>query len=173
MEYQYCRSDDKTEGTEIDRVCSVNFTVTQPYLAQKSSFGLTPKATNIKLDGYKTLAGDELIKSTDLEDIMILDESSYDGGNKVQAMINTFITKYDKLALTVPQSSLKNTAFEGLDITVKVVPQQKIYLLESDTKKTITMKNITKFTAPFTIVTKNIDIIIKGNVEYNGMFLVK
>ncbi len=173
VEYKYCRSDDKTEGTEIDRVCSVNFTVTQPYLAQKSSFGLTPKATNISLEWYKTLAGDELIKDTDLEDIMVLDESEYDGGNKVQAMVNTFITKYEKLALTVPQSSLKNTVFEGLGITVKVVPQQKIYLLESDTKKTITLQNIKSFTAPFTIVTKNIDIIIKGNVDYNGMFLVK
>jgi len=104
---------------------------------------------------------------------MILDESDYNASNKVQAMINTFITKYDKLAITVPQSSLKNTAFEGLDITVKVVPQQKIYILQSDSKKTITMQNIKKFTAPFTIVTKNIDIIIKGNVDYNGMFLVK
>ena len=147
--------------------------MTKPYLAQKSSFGLTPKATNIRLDGYTMLDGRKLIDSTDLADIMILDESDYNASNKVQAMINTFITKYDKLAITVPQSSLKNTAFEGLDITVKVVPQQKIYILQSDSKKTITMQNIKKFTAPFTIVTKNIDIIIKGNVDYNGMFLVK
>lgn len=60
-----------------------------------------------------------------------------------------------------------------MDITVKVVPNQKIYILESDTKKAITLKNITSFTSPFTIVTKNINLIIKGNVDYNGMFLVK
>ncbi len=173
VEYEYCRSDEKEESDILDRVCSVNFTVTQPYLAQKSSFGVTPKATNIKLDKYKTLDTEDLIKSTDLEDIMVLDESEYDGGNKVDAMINTFITKYNKLAITVPESSLKNTAFEWLDITVKVVPQQKIYILQSDTKKTITLQNIKKFTSPFTIVTKNIDLIIKGNVDYNGMFLVK
>ena len=104
---------------------------------------------------------------------MILNESAYAPGNNIQAMINTFITKYDKLAIPVPQSSLKNTAFDGLDITVKIVPQQKIYILQSDTKKTITLKNITSFTAPFTIVTNNIDLIIKGDVNYNGMFLVK
>lgn len=173
VEYEYCRSDEKEESTVLDRVCSVNFTVTQPYLAQKSSFGITPKATNIKLDGYQTINGENLINTTDLADIMVLDESEYDGGNKVDAMINTFITKYNKLAIAVPESSLKNTAFEGLDITVKVVPQQKIYILQSDTKKTITLQNIKKFTAPFTIVTKNIDLVIKWNVDYNGMFLVK
>jgi hypothetical protein len=161
VEYNYCRSDEREEKTAIDRVCSVNFTVTQPYLAQKSSFGVTPKATNITLNGYQTLNGEELIKTTDLADIMVLDESEYDGGNKVDAMINTFITKYNKLAIEVPQSSLKNTAFEGLDIIVKIVPQQKIYILQSDTKKTITLQNIKKFTAPFTIVTKNIDLVIK------------
>jgi hypothetical protein len=60
-----------------------------------------------------------------------------------------------------------------LGIIVKVVPQQKIYILQATNKKTITMKDITSFSAPFTIVTKNIDLVIKGNVEYNGMFLVK
>jgi len=61
-----------------------------------------------------------------------------------------------------------------LDITVKVVPQQKIYILDSeDERSVITLKNITSFTTPFTIITKNIDLVIKGNIDYNGMFLVK
>lgn len=147
--------------------------MTQPYLAQKSSFGLTPKSTNISLDGYQTLAGEELIRSTDLEDIMVLDQSDYAGGSKVQTLMNSFITKYEKLAITVPTTSLTGTAFEGLDIVVKVVPSQKIYILSSPAKKTIPLKNIKAFTSPFTIVTKNIDLVIKGNVNYNGMFLVK
>ena len=75
----------------------MDFAVTQPYLAQKSSFGVTPKAASIKLDNYDMIDGTELIKSTDLEDIMVLDESAYDGGSKVKAMISTFITKYEKL----------------------------------------------------------------------------
>ncbi len=172
VKYNYCRSDDKEEWTEIDRVCSVNFTVTQPYLAQKSSFGLTPKATNISLDGYQTLNGEELIKSTDLDDIMVLDDSDYDGGSTVRTMMDSFITKYNKLAITVDNQYLPSS-LKNLGITVKVIPNQKIYILQSDTRKTITMKDITSFNAPFTIVTKNIDVIIKGNVEYNGMFLVK
>lgn len=43
---------------------------------------------------------------------MVLDGSVYNGGNKIQTMINTFITKYEKLAITLPQSSLQGTAFE-------------------------------------------------------------
>jgi len=172
VKYQYCRSDDKSEWTEIDRVCSVNFTVTKPYLAQKSSFGITPKSANIKLDGYKMLDGTDLVNSTDLADIMVLNESVYNATNKVDTLINTFITKYSKLAITVDDQYLP-TSLKGLGITVKVVPNQKIYILQSDTQKTITMKDITSFTAPFTIVTKNIDIVIKGDVTYNGMFLVK
>jgi deferrochelatase/peroxidase EfeB len=57
----------------------VDFTVTKSYLAQKSSFGLTPKSTTINLDGYKDIFGNSIIKDTDLEDIMVLDESAYAG----------------------------------------------------------------------------------------------
>ena len=94
----------------------------------------------------------------------------------MQTMINTFITKYDKLALTVPKSSLGGTVFENMNtnITVKIVPKQKIYILQAAQAGTkFVMDQINTFTAPFTIVTKNIDLVIKGNVDYNGMFLVK
>ncbi len=175
VEYTYCDGENKEHKTAVGSICSVNFAVTQPYLAQRSTFGITPKATNIKLEWYQTINGEDLISTTDLEDIMVLDESEYDGGSDVDALMTSFINKYERLAITVPQSSLKWTAFEGYDdITVKVVPQQKIYILEADDAWTaITLKDLKKFTTPFTIVTKNIDLIIKGNVEYNGMFLVK
>lgn len=118
----------------MNKVCEVNFTVTKPYLAQKSLFATTPKSTDIRLDGYKTLDGEDLIKSTDLAEIMVLDGNEYDGGSEVDALINSFITKYDKLALNVPASSLKGTAFENMSsVTVKVIPSQKIYILEATT----------------------------------------
>ena len=125
----------------MDRVCEVNFAVTKPYLAQKSTFGLTPKATSINLDGFKNILGENLVRDTDLEDIMVLDESAYAGGNKVQAMINTFITKYNKLAITVDNADLPES-LKNLGITVKVVPKQKIYILQSTTNKEITMKDM-------------------------------
>lgn len=173
VEYDYCRDNNEVDSTAIDRVCSVNFAVTQPYIAQKSLFSRTPKSTDIRLDKYKTIDGEDLIDSTDLNEIMVLNESNYNGGTKVRSMIRNFITKYDNLALTVPKSSLKNTAFKDTDVTVKIVPSQKIYILQSDTRKTVLLENIQTFTAPFTIVTQNIDLIIKGNVDYNGMFLVQ
>lgn len=65
VSYEYCDAISDTEddtvtyewvdGTPIDRVCSSDFTVTKPYLAQKSSFGLTPKSTTINLDGYRDI----------------------------------------------------------------------------------------------------------------------
>ena len=75
--YQYCSDEAKIDGPEVDRVCTVDFTVTQPYLAQKSAFGLTPKATTIPLKGYKMIDGTNLIDSTDLADIMVINPSAY------------------------------------------------------------------------------------------------
>jgi len=174
VNYEYCDGTTRTGGTPIDRVCDVNFTVTQPYIAQKSLFAMTPKATNIRLSGYKMLDTTDLISSTDLDKIMVLDESDYKGGDQVKTMISDFITKYEQLALTVPQSSLRGTVFENTSgITIKVVPNQRIYILQSTTPKEITLRDMNKFTAPFTIVTNNINLIIKGNVDYNGMILVK
>lgn len=160
------------EGTPIERVCDVDFAVTQPYLAQKSSFGLTPKSTTIPLQGYKMLDGTELIKSTDLADIMVLNGSDYNATSQVNTMLDAFITKYDKLAITVPKSALAGTPLASFEGTIKMIPKQQIYIFEGN-GNTFTMQNISSFKAPFTIVTKNINLIISGNVDYNGMFLVK
>jgi len=174
VQYNYCNGNQFVAGAPLDRVCEVNFALTQPYIAQKSLFATTPKSTDIRLDNYKMLDGTELIRSTDLDAIMVLDPSEYVGGIQVRTMINDFITKYEQLALTVPQSSLKWTVFENMsNISVKLVPNQRIYILQSTTQKDIILKDMKKFTAPFTIVTNNINITIKGNVEYNGMILVK
>ena len=55
VNYKYCNNGEPIDGTPIDRVCETDFAVTKPYLAQKSSFGLTPKATTVNLDGYKDI----------------------------------------------------------------------------------------------------------------------
>lgn len=107
VEYKYCLGDDKEVGTVLDRVCNTDFAVTQPYVAQKSSFGITPKAASITLDGYTSLLGEDLISKTDLKDIMVLDDSDYNGGDKVKTLITNFITKYNKLAVAVPESKLR------------------------------------------------------------------
>lgn len=50
VDYEYCDGSDWQEGLPVERVCEVDFAVTRPYLAQKSSFGLTPKSTDISLE---------------------------------------------------------------------------------------------------------------------------
>jgi len=42
--------------------------------------------------------------------------------------MTTFINKYSKLAIAVDKNKI--TAFKDADVTVKIVPQQKIYILE-------------------------------------------
>gem|GEM_PF-3517121 len=97
-------------------------------MAQKSSFGLTPKATTISLDGYEIIDGTELVNSTDLADIMVLDASDYDGGNVITTMMNTFINKYAKLA--VKKQTIQSK--EGNDITVSKVPGQDIVVFKGN-----------------------------------------
>lgn len=127
--YQYCDANgQRTEGNPIDRVCETDFAVTKPYLAQKSSFGLTPKSTTVKLDNYLDIFGNPLIGWTDLDKIMVLDASDYQGGTNVSSLMTTFINKYSKLAIAVDKNKI--AAFKDADVTVKIVPQQKIYILE-------------------------------------------
>ena len=101
VNYEYCdgTTDTWTPGTPVDRVCEVDFAVTKPYLAQKSSFGLTPKATDISLENFKDIDGNDLVNKTDLDKIMVLDGQTYAGGNEVKTMMSSFINKYSKLAL--------------------------------------------------------------------------
>jgi hypothetical protein len=84
----------------LQRVCETNFTVTKPYLAQKSSFGLVPKATTIDiLDKFWNIAGNHITDSTDLDQVMIRNANDYAGGNTITTMMDTFISKYEKIAI--------------------------------------------------------------------------
>ena len=167
VSYQYCRSDGRDPWTEIDRVCSVNFTVTQPYLAQKSSFGLTPRATTISLDGYKMIDGTELIRSTDLADIMVLNASTYDGGNSITTMMDKFITKYKKLA--IKYTTIKSE--EQYDINAYKVPGKNIVVFKGT--GTLVYTSWTTMTEPFTVIVDWPNLKINGSIEKtNAMFLV-
>lgn len=79
VKYNYCENGGPKPGTPLDRVCETDFTVTKPYLAQKSSFGLTPTSTTINLSGYKDILQNDIIKKTDLDKIMVLDADEYQG----------------------------------------------------------------------------------------------
>ncbi|MBU0626856.1 hypothetical protein KKG31_08320 [Patescibacteria group bacterium] len=110
VNYDICLEDGNglftAEGDQVNRICEVNFAVTRPYLAQKSAFGLTPQATDINLDGYQNINGDELVRDTDLDKIMTIDASDYDGGQEVQTMMDDVVDKYENLGVEISKSQL-------------------------------------------------------------------
>ncbi|MEI6672253.1 MAG: hypothetical protein WCL02_02590 [bacterium] len=70
--------------------------------------------------------GDDLINSTDLNNIMVIKEATYNGGNTISTMMNTFITKYSKLA--IKYGIIKSD--EGNTITTYKVPGQDIVVFK-------------------------------------------
>lgn len=109
VDYEYCGDDEQRHsGKPVGRICEVNFAVTRPYLAQKSAFGLTPKSTDINLDGYKDIQGNDIVRNTDLDKIMTVGANEYDGGQEIKNKMKNFITKYEKLAIKIDKSKLSS-----------------------------------------------------------------
>lgn len=65
--------------------------------------------------------GTDIINNTDLADIMVLQESVYNGGTTVPTMMDNFINKYSKLAVkygTVENGTITAYKVPGQDIVV-------------------------------------------------------
>jgi hypothetical protein len=151
VNYEYCNDNEQRQkGNPVGRICEVNFVVTRPYLAQKSAFGLTPKSTDINLDGYMDINGNDIVRNTDLDKIMTVNANEYDGGQEIKTMMASFITKYEKLAIKIDKSKLSNLG--GLEnvTTIKKVPNQNIYIFQGNGD--ITLNGA--MTTPFTFITK-------------------
>ena len=173
--YNYCDHPDNNGGgwkaTEIDNVCETNFTVTRPYVIQKSAFGTTPKITNTNVRDFLDIIGRPMIDQTDLASVMTMDASKYDGGIDAQFLISSEAARISKLAVTV--KTLPDL-LKGKNLIVKKVPNQSIYYISSPTaNKTLSLKLWANFDKPFTIITNNINLTIQGNVDVNGMFITK
>ena len=183
--YQYCDYPDGNNNgnhgwktSEIDNVCETNFTVTKPYVIQKSAFGTTPKITNLgttsnitNIRSFLDIIGRPMIDQTDLASIMTMDPSQYDGGVDAQFLISSEAARISKLAVTV--KTLPDL-LKWRNLIVKKVPNQSIYYISSPTaNKALSLKLGANFNKPFTIITNNINLTIQGNVDVNGMFITK
>lgn len=86
--------------------------------------------------------------------------------------MTSFINKYSKLAVAVDKKKIN--AFKDEDISVKIVPGQNIYILQGKlpNKTTLRLNPDLVSKTPFTIVSRNINLIVEGNLTTNGMFLV-
>lgn len=168
IEYDYCSDDNEKESSVTDNVCETNFTITKPYLVQKSAFGITPKVANIDLEDFYDIDGKNIITRTDLSDIMLLDANDYAGDNDViNLMIDGFVSSAERLAV----DTKRPPGLEWQWVTAKKVPNKDIYILLGGTS--VTLKKNANVTKPFTLIVKDADLIIEGNIDVNGMFLVQ
>lgn len=170
VSFDYCnpQNGQREQGNLYDRVCEVNFTVTKPYLIQKSAFGATPKATTdiASLNDYYDIQGNRLVDSTDLKDVMTLDANTYAGGTDMLQTMDDFSAKYEKLALTIDKSKLNL----GSNVTeVKKVPNKQIYIIKGNGD--LTFKQQGNFSSPFTMIIKGMDVIVDGSIKTNGMII--
>ncbi len=172
VKYDYCdENNDKKTWIIVERVCEVDFAVTKPYIAQKSNFNITPKATNLKLEWFYDILGNPLIKKTDLEKIMILDEWQYNASTNVYNLMTSFIKKYDKLAVKIDKSTVSNLIESNSSVQVSKVPNQQIYIFQWNWD--LKLKELWALSKPFTMIIKWLNLIVKWNIEKtNWMFLV-
>jgi hypothetical protein len=86
------------------RVCEVNFSVTEPYILQKTPSG-TINATTTVLDRFKMYADGTQPFTTLLSNILAVNANDYAPTTTVKNTFDTFINKYSKLAVKVDISS--------------------------------------------------------------------
>lgn len=88
-----CKSDSFSE-----RVCEVDFSVTEPYMVQKSPYGIGNKATTA-LSKYMLMKGTSFMNA--FFPTQSLDAKTYAAPKNMQSLFITFKNKYQKLAKSV------------------------------------------------------------------------
>lgn len=163
IDYDICRGTDKDgnvfkEHQHFDeRICEVDFAVTDPYLIQKSPYGIGNKATT-DLRKYQLKNGtsfmDEYFKTE------IKDPKDYQAPENMQKLFTTFKNKYQKIAREVKGK-----------VDLSKVPGKSIYFYagHEELSAVLGSKVIEK---PFTLIaSKDQDLKIKGNLLSNAMLM--
>jgi len=182
VEYKYC---DKLQWKWKDwqrygAVCEVNFAVTKPYVMQISTFGANPVAAtqpNNFLKDFYDMNWNRIIKKTDLEDIISVDNDTYAISYDVDDKFNEFKEKYWKIAVRVNTNNVKvgneslNQIFDGHVEEVKKVPNKSIYFIKWSWKLKLSQDKISKFTSAYTLIVEWMDVEIKWNVLQYAMIV--
>ena len=164
INYTLVSKDEKGKITEEkkvfnDRICEVDFAVTDHYMIQRSPYGIGNKATK-DLKAYKLMKWDSFISNGKLFGTERAVEQAYAPSKELQKQFITFKNKYAKLA-----KPLKN----GLS----KVPGKAIYLVSG---KEINLKNlISDSNKPFTLIATDpsANITIKGDLNTNAMIMTQ
>ena len=146
-----------SENPWYQRICEVDFAVTDHYMIQRSPYGIGNKAT-IELNKYRLMNGrtfmDQFFKNERTE------AKEYKTPASIKSLFTTFKNKYAKLA-----KPLKN----GLS----KVPGKAIYLVSG---KEINLKKlISDSSKPFTLIAtdSSANITIKGDLNTNAMIMTQ
>ena len=141
-----------------DRICEVDFAVTDHYMIQRSPYGIGNKATT-ELNKYKLMNGitfmDQFFKNERT------DAQEYKTPASIKSLFTTFKNKYQKLAKPVKGK-------EGLS----KVPGKAIYFYEGTEEINALLKNETK--QPFTLIaSRGQNLTIKWNLNTNAMIMTQ
>ena len=142
-----------------DRVCEVNFAVTNHYLVQKGPLGYVDHETATKLNKYYLKSGEALFTLEDWDEKV----ANYQMMSNISGNFDTFISKYSRNAKLVS------------DLNLRQVPWKKIYLTDLDSWKVFDLpEKLLSSGAPFTLIATNwADIRIKGNAVQNMMIITQ
>ena len=143
-----------------DRVCEVDFAVTDPYLIQKSPYGIWNKATEdlnkYKLKNGKSFMGPPIFPTSSIS------TTGYSVPAGTEKLFTTFKNKYSKIAKSV-----------NVKKWLSKVPWKSIYLVS---EKQIDLDGlISNSSKPFTLIATHPDanISIKGDVNANAMIMTQ
>ena len=171
MTYQTCEVEKDKNGKETyqlsskkewyQRICEVDFSVTDHYMIQRSPYGIGDRATK-DLKAYKLMKWDSFISDGKLFGIERAVEQAYAPSKELQKQFITFKNKYQKLAKPVKGK-------EGLS----KVPGKAIYFYEGKQEEiNALLKNETKH--PFTLIaSKGQNLTIKGDLDTNAMIMTQ
>ena len=147
-----------SENPWYQRICEVDFTVTDHYMIQRSPYGIGNKSTT-NLDKYGLMNGGNFMK-TYFPNTPIHNDA-YQTPSSMKSFFITFKNKYAKLAKTVKD-------VKGLS----KVPGKAIYFYEGTQEITDLLKNATK--QPFTLIaSKGQNLTIKGDLNTNAMIMTQ
>ena len=142
-----------------DRVCEVDFAVTDPYLIQKSPYGIWNK-TSTPLDNYKLKNGESFMKQ--IFSTSSISDTAYAVPADTKKLFTTFKNKYSKIAKSV-----------NVKKWLSKVPWKSIYLVS---EKQIDLNGlISNSSKPFTLIATDPDanISINGDVSVNAMIMTQ
>ena len=163
IDYSLVSKDEKGKITEEkkvfnDRICEVDFAVTDHYMIQRSPYGIGNKSTT-NLDKYRLMNGGNFM--TRYFPNTPIHNNAYQTPSSMKSLFTTFKNKYQKLAKPVKGK-------EGLS----KVPGKAIYFYDGNQEINALLKNETKH--PFTLIaSKGQNLTIKGDLDTNAMIMTQ